>query len=84
MRKLVCDVCNREMDEKDNYDEEGYTQFVTVQTMDSRNFGNEEYNICNVCFRKILHFAVSVKHSMTHIIDKSTIDEVAKYKKENE
>lgn len=76
MKKLICDVCNEEIDAYDNYDVDGYSKFVTVQTLDSREFGNEEYNICNDCFRKILNFAVSVRHSMTHIINKSTIEEV--------
>lgn len=60
MRKLICDVCKKEIDENDNYDDDGYSQFVTVQTMDSRKYGNEEYQICNDCFEKIIKYAISI------------------------
>ena len=63
MRKIACDICGKEMSIRDSYDEDGYSQFVTVQTLDNRIYGNEEYEICNQCFTKILDFATGLKEA---------------------
>lgn len=56
MRKLVCDVCGKELDERDNYDEDGYSQYVTVELQNSRTYRGE-YDICNECYEDILKYA---------------------------
>ena len=63
MKKLVCDVCGYCIDMRDCYDEDGYSQFVTVQTLDSRQYGSEEYEICNGCYEKILKFVATIKET---------------------
>ena len=35
MRKLVCDLCGKELDERDCYDEDGYSQYVNVEKTES-------------------------------------------------
>ena len=55
MTKLICDLCGNELDKKDNYDEDGYSQFVHVEVCDSRTYGGY-YDICNDCYSKILAF----------------------------
>ena len=57
MRKIMCDICKKEIESCENYDEDGYSQFVLVQILNSRKYGSEEYDICNDCFEKILIFA---------------------------
>lgn len=64
MRKIVCDVCNKEVNACDVYDEDGYSKFVTVQTLDNRIYGNEEYEVCNDCFVKIIHYVTRLKGEM--------------------
>lgn len=61
MRRIICDICKLNIDAYENYDVDGYSQFVTVQTMDSRKYGNEEYQICNNCFEKILNFVADMR-----------------------
>ena len=61
MKKIVCDICNKEINAYYNYDVDGYSKFVTVQTLDSRKYGNEEYQICNSCFEKILTFVADMR-----------------------
>lgn len=61
MKRLVCDICRKDIDLRDNYDENGYSEFVTVQTLDSREYGNEEYQICNDCFKQLLIYACDMK-----------------------
>lgn len=56
MRKLICDVCGKEIDERDNYDEDGYSQYVTVELQNSRNYRGA-YDICNECYEDILKYA---------------------------
>lgn len=55
MRKLICDVCGKELDISENYDENGYSQFVNIEVRNSRTYG-AEYDICNTCFEKSLKF----------------------------
>ncbi len=56
MRKLICDICKKEIDSKENYDEDGYSKFVHVEIQNSRTY-QDDLDICNECVEKILeHF----------------------------
>ena len=56
MRKLICDFCKKELDLKDNYDEDGYSKFVSVEVRNSRTY-NGDLDICKEKIKKILdHF----------------------------
>ena len=55
MRKRICDVCGKEIDARENFDENGYSQFVNIAVRDSRTYC-AEYDICNTCFEKSLKF----------------------------
>lgn len=55
MRKLVCDICGKELDVRDCYDEDGYSQYVNVEIRNSRTYG-AEYDICNNCYEDILKY----------------------------
>ena len=55
MRKLICDACGKELSVCENYDENGYSQFVNIEIRDSRTYG-AEYDICNTFFEKSLKF----------------------------
>lgn len=56
MKKLVCDLCEKELDVRDCYDEDGYSQYVNVEIRDSRKYGSE-YDLCNNCYEDILKYA---------------------------
>lgn len=56
MKKLVCDLCGKELNIIDCYDEDGYSQYVNVVIQDSRTYG-AEYDICNTCYEDILKYA---------------------------
>lgn len=56
MKKLVCDLCGKELDERDCYDEDGYSKYVNVEIRNSRQH-QAEYDICNDCYEDILKYA---------------------------
>lgn len=56
MKKLVCDICGKELDERNCYDEDGYSQYVNVEIRNSRKYG-AEYDICNGCYEDLLKYA---------------------------
>ena len=60
MKKIVCDICGKELSMSENYDEDGYSQFVNVEVRNSRTYGGE-CDICNFCFNKILGFAQDMR-----------------------
>jgi hypothetical protein len=56
MRKITCDICKKEINIRDCYDEDGYSQFVTVELKSSRKYRGT-LDICNECVEKIVeHF----------------------------
>lgn len=56
MKKLVCDLCGKETDVRDCYDEDGYSQYVNVEIRNSRKH-QAEYDLCNNCYEDILKYA---------------------------
>ena len=56
MKKLVCDICGKELDIRDCYDEDGYSQYVNIEIRNSRKH-SAEYDICNGCYEYILKYA---------------------------
>lgn len=56
MKKLVCDLCGKELNVLDCYDEDGYSQYVNVEIRDSRKHG-AEYDLCNNCYEDIFQYA---------------------------
>lgn len=60
MKKLVCDVCGKEIDERNCYDEDGYSKYVNVEIRNSRKYG-DEYDICNECYESILNYAKNMR-----------------------
>ena len=56
MKKLVCDLCGKELDIRDCYDEDGYSQYVNVEIRNSRKH-SAEYDLCNNCYEDILKYA---------------------------
>ena len=60
MKKIVCDICGKELSMSENYDENGYSQFVNVEIRNSRTYRGEP-DICNSCFVKILGFAQDMR-----------------------
>lgn len=55
MKKLICDICKKELNVTDNYDENGYSKFVNVEIRNSRKYGGE-LDICNDCVEKIIEY----------------------------
>ena len=60
MKKIVCDICGKELSMAENYNENGYSQFVNVEFRNSRTYGGE-WDICNSCLDKILGFAQNMR-----------------------
>ena len=56
MKKLICDICGKELDIRDCYDEDGYSKYANVEIRNSRKYG-AEYDICNECYEDILKYA---------------------------
>ena len=55
MKKLICDLCGKELDVRDCYDEDGYSKYVNVEIRNSRKYG-AEYDFCNECYEDILKY----------------------------
>lgn len=55
MKKLICDLCGKELDVRDCYDEDGYSKYVNVEIRNSRKYG-AEYDLCNECCEDILKY----------------------------
>lgn len=55
MKKLICDLCGKELDVRDCYDEDGYSKYVNVEIRNSRKHG-AEYDLCNECYEDILKY----------------------------
>lgn len=62
MRMTSCDCCGKTLNDTENYDVDGYSKMVNVEIRNSRTYG-AEYDICNGCYEKILHFAKTLKEN---------------------
>ena len=60
MKKVMCDRCKKEMSLFDCYDEDGYSQYVHIEVMDSRKYSGE-YDLCNDCYTNILRYLENEK-----------------------
>lgn len=57
MRKLICDICGKELPEIAIMDDDGFsTQYVIVE-IQNRNYRGAIYDICNECYEDILKYA---------------------------